>query len=113
MFSLGFVYHVSQIAFPKVFDLRLGSRLGEGALGAADIHEGNLVTGGRDRVWIMLGRDAVKLAAAETVHGKIYHCAVAAAAAIAAAVNGGISDILNEDCTSLFGSTKPPSSTQS
>ncbi len=33
MFSLGFVFHASQIAFPKVFDLRLGSWLGEGALG--------------------------------------------------------------------------------
>jgi MFS family permease len=33
MFSMGFVFHASQIAFPKVFDLRLGSRLGEGALG--------------------------------------------------------------------------------
>ncbi len=33
MFTLGFVFHASQVAFPKVFDLRLGSRLGEGALG--------------------------------------------------------------------------------
>jgi MFS family permease len=33
MFTLGFVFHASQIAFPKVFDLRLGDRLGEGALG--------------------------------------------------------------------------------
>jgi MFS family permease len=33
MFSMGFVFHASQIAFPKVFDLRLGGRLGEGALG--------------------------------------------------------------------------------
>jgi MFS family permease len=33
MFSLGFVYHASQIAFPKVFDVRLGGWIGEGALG--------------------------------------------------------------------------------
>jgi FSR family fosmidomycin resistance protein-like MFS transporter len=33
MFSLGFVFHASQIAFPKMFDLRLGSWLGKGALG--------------------------------------------------------------------------------
>jgi FSR family fosmidomycin resistance protein-like MFS transporter len=33
MFTLGFVYHASQIAFPKIFDLRLGSWMGEGALG--------------------------------------------------------------------------------
>jgi MFS family permease len=33
MFSMGFVFQASQIAYPKVFDLRLGSRLGEGALG--------------------------------------------------------------------------------
>lgn len=33
MFSMGFVFQVCQVAFPKVFDLRLGSRLGEGALG--------------------------------------------------------------------------------
>jgi MFS family permease len=33
MFTLGFVFHASQIAFPKIFDLRLGSWLGEGALG--------------------------------------------------------------------------------
>jgi MFS family permease len=33
MFSMGFVFHASQVAFPKVFDVRLGDRLGEGALG--------------------------------------------------------------------------------
>jgi MFS family permease len=33
MFSMGFVFHACQVAYPKVFDLRLGRWLGEGALG--------------------------------------------------------------------------------
>lgn len=33
MFSLGFIFHASQVAFPKTFALRLGDHLGDGALG--------------------------------------------------------------------------------
>ena len=33
MFSLGFVYQASQAAYPKVFDLRLGTLVGEGTAG--------------------------------------------------------------------------------
>jgi FSR family fosmidomycin resistance protein-like MFS transporter len=33
MFCLGFIYQACQAAFPKLFDLRLGSAVGEGTLG--------------------------------------------------------------------------------
>jgi FSR family fosmidomycin resistance protein-like MFS transporter len=45
MFSLGFVFHACQIAFPKTFDLRLGSRLGEGALGVGLVVSGVYAAG--------------------------------------------------------------------
>ena len=40
MFTMGFVFHASQVAYPKVFDLRLGSWLGEGALGVGLVVSG-------------------------------------------------------------------------
>ena len=45
MFALGFVFHACQIAFPKTFDLRLGSRLGEGALGVGLVVSGVYTAG--------------------------------------------------------------------
>ena len=45
MFTLGFVFHACQVAFPKTFDLRLGSRLGEGALGVGLVVSGVYTAG--------------------------------------------------------------------
>ena len=37
MFCMGFIFHALQTSFPKVFDLRLGDRLGDGTLGVGSI----------------------------------------------------------------------------